>query len=282
MKLSFIHAGNFKLDGGAMFGVIPKRMWEKLNPADQNNLCSWSMRCLLIEEGKRKILVDTGLGDKQDDKFKSIFEPFGPQTLLGSLKEQGMNPEDITDVFLTHLHFDHCGGAVSRKENGELVPTFPNATYWSSRKHWDWAMNPNTREAASFLKENFVPLIEAGVVRFVEESGQEVFPGVKAEFFFGHTEEMMGLHINNDKGRFFYCADLIPSSFHIGLPYIMAYDLRPLETLTEKTRLLTDAVEQGIYLLFEHDPATGCATVHRNEKGRIVLAENISLNDLFS
>ncbi|HNE48951.1 MAG TPA: MBL fold metallo-hydrolase, partial [Saprospiraceae bacterium] len=161
MKLSFIHAGNFKLDGGAMFGVIPKRMWEKLNPADQNNLCSWSMRCLLIEEGKCKILVDTGMGDKQDDKFKSIFEPFGPQTLLGSLREQGMNPEDITDVFLTHLHFDHCGGAVSRKENGDLVPTFPNATYWSSRKHWDWAMNPNAREAASFLKENFVPLLEA-------------------------------------------------------------------------------------------------------------------------
>ncbi|MBL7831655.1 MAG: MBL fold metallo-hydrolase [Saprospiraceae bacterium] len=282
MKLSFINTGNFKLDGGAMFGIIPKRMWQKLNPADENNLCSWTMRCLLIEEGEKKILVDTGMGDKQDDKFRSIFEPFGNDTLLNSLGMHGIKPEDITDVFLTHLHFDHCGGAVIRSSDGSLSPTFPNATYWSSKKHWDWAMNPNPRELASFLKENFVPLLDAGCLKFVEYSGQEICPGVKTEFFFGHTEEMMGLHITNGKGKFFYCADLIPSSYHIGLPYIMAYDLRPLETLSEKTRILEDAVLNKTYLLFEHDLQTGCVTVKKDERGRIIIDEHIDLNTLYS
>ena len=281
MKLSFINTGNFKLDGGAMFGVIPKRMWNKLNPADDNNLCVWTMRCLLIEEGDRKILVDTGMGDKQDEKFRSIFEPFGDDTLMGSLDIYGLKPEDITDVFLTHLHFDHCGGAVTKTSDGKLLPAFPNATYWSSKKHWDWAMNPNPRELASFLKENFVPLMEHNCLKFVEYSGQEIIPGVQTEFFFGHTEEMMGLHISTQKGKFFYCADLIPSSYHIGLPYIMAYDLRPLDTLTEKTRILKSAVEHNEYLLFEHDPQTGCVTVKTDDRGRIVIDQHISLDSLF-
>ena len=280
MKLHFVNCGMFKLDGGAMFGIIPKKMWNKLNPADEDNLCTWTMRCLLIEEGSRRILVDTGMGDKQDEKFRSIFQPFGEDNLIGSLAKLGLTPGDITDVFLTHLHFDHVGGAVSKEASGKLVPTFPNAIYWSSKVHWDWAMNPNSREAASFLKENYVPLLEAGVVKYIEYSGQELLPGLKTQFLFGHTEEMMGLHINTGKNKFFYCADLIPSSFHLGLPYIMAYDLRPLITLKEKTELLERAIEENIYLLFEHDPSTGCVSVKKNEQGRIVINEVVELEAL--
>ncbi|HMG14335.1 MAG TPA: MBL fold metallo-hydrolase [Saprospiraceae bacterium] len=277
MKLHFVNSGLFKLDGGAMFGIIPKKMWNKLNPADEDNLCTWIMRCLLIEDGNRLILVDTGMGDKQDEKFRSFFQPFGDDNLLSSLDKLGFRPGDITDVFLTHLHFDHVGGAVMRNDSGNLVPTFPNAIYWSSKIHWEWAMNPNSREAASFLKENFVPLQEAGVVKYIEYSGQEIFPGVTTQFLFGHTEEMMGLHIDTGTSKFFYCADLVPSSFHIGLPYIMAYDLRPLVTLKEKEQLLERAVTENIYLLFEHDPTTGCVSVKKNEQGRIVIDQHVAL-----
>ncbi len=280
MKLHFVNSGLFKLDGGAMFGIIPKKMWNRLNPADEDNLCTWSMRCLLIEEGSRRILVDTGMGDKQDEKFRSIFQPFGDDNLIGSLSKLGLQPGDITDVFLTHLHFDHVGGAVSRESTGKLVPTFPNAIYWSSKTHWDWAMNPNSREAASFLKENYVPLLEAGVVKYIEYSGQELLPGIKTQFLFGHTEEMMGLNIDTGRNKFYYCADLIPSSFHLGLPYIMAYDLRPLITLQEKTDLLERAIIENIYLLFEHDPTTGCVSVKKNEQGRIVINEVVALDSL--
>ena len=280
MKLHFVNSGLFKLDGGAMFGIIPKRMWNKLNPADENNLCTWSMRCLLIEDDNKLILVDTGMGNKQDSKFISFFEPHGEDSLLGSINKLGFKPEDITDVFLTHLHFDHVGGAVTKTETGKLVPTFPNAIYWSSKNHWNWALNPNSREAASFMNENYVPLQEAGVLKFIEYSGQELIPGVKTQFLFGHTEEMMGLHINTGKNKFFYCADLIPSSFHIGLPYIMAYDLRPLITLKEKEDLLETAVRENIYLIFEHDPSTGCASVKMDERGRISLDSVVSLESL--
>ena len=280
MKLTVINSGFFKLDGGAMFGVVPKQLWQRLNPPDEKNLCTWSMRCLLIEIEDKKILVDTGMGDKQDDKFRSFFEPHGPYSLLGSLAEKGFKAEDITDVFLTHLHFDHCGGAVKTDENGNQVPTFPNATYWSNKSHYDWAFDPNPRERASFLKENFVPLMDAGVLKFVEEAeGLEIWKGVKARFVYGHTEAMMPLEITYNGQRIIYCADLLPSSFHIGMPYVMSYDVRPLVTLKEKKRLLEEAVERKDILFFEHDPQMECCTVKRNEKGRIVLDEALQLEE---
>ena len=289
MKLSVINTGFFKLDGGAMFGIVPKRMWEKLNPPDENNLCTWTMRCLLIETADRKILIDTGMGDKQDDKFRSHFEPFGDDNLLQSLEYQGVRAEDITDVFLTHLHFDHCGGAVSnihlkngQNTEGVLKPTFPNAIYWSNQTHWDWAMKPNAREVASFLKENFVPLQEQGVLKMVEKKENiEFIENIHIQFTNGHTEAMMMLKIRVGDKTLLYCADTLPSKWHIGLPYIMAYDVRPLESLKEKTALLEAAATEGWYLFFEHDPTTECATVKKDERGRIVLDKTFMLNDVF-
>ena len=279
MKLSVINTGFFKLDGGSMFGIVPKRMWEKLNPPDDNNLCTWAMRCLLVETDDRKILIDTGMGNKQDDKFKSHFEPFGDDNLLQSLENQGVKVEDITDVFLTHLHFDHCGGAVSR---AVLAPTFHNATYWSNQIHWDWAMKPNAREAASFLKENFVPLQEHGVLKMIEkEDNIEFIDNIHVQFTNGHTEAMMILKITVGNKTLLYCADTLPSKWHIGLPYIMAYDVRPLESLKEKAALLEVAVTEGWYLFFEHDPITECATVKKDERGRIVLDKTFKLNEVF-
>ena len=293
MTLHVINTGFFKLDGGAMFGVVPKSIWQKTNPADENNLCTWIMRCLLIEADDRKILVDTGAGDKQDDKFKSQFEPFGEDNLLQSLENQGVRVEDITDVFLTHLHFDHCGGAVSNAqlENGQnteggassvLKPTFPNAIYWSNQKHWDWAMKPNAREAASFLKENFVPLQEHGVLKMIEKVDNFQFiENIQIQFTNGHTEAMMMLKITVGDKTLLYCADSLPSKWHIGLPYIMAYDVRPLESLKEKTALLEAAATEGWYLFFEHDPTTECATVKKDERERIVLDKTFMLNEVF-
>ena len=280
MKVSTINTGFFKLDGGAMFGVVPKRLWEKLNPPDENNLCTWSMRCLLIETNDRKILVDTGLGDKQDARFRSHFEPFGTDSLLQSLEKQGLNATDITDVFLTHLHFDHCGGAISKNTQGILFPTFQNATYWSNQLHWDWAMSPNTREQASFLKENFEPLKEWGLLKFVELDGQEIFSGVKVHFQYGHTEAMMALEIKMGDKTLFYCADTMPSLWHVNMPYVMAYDVRPLETLKEKAAILEQAITEGWYLIFEHDPLTECATVKKTEAGRIVVDKKYLLNEI--
>lgn len=281
MKISTINTGFFKLDGGAMFGVVPKRLWEKLNPADENNLCTWAMRCLLIETGDRKILVDCGIGEKQDAKFRSHFEPHGTDNLFQSLEQKGLSPEDITDVFFTHLHFDHCGGAVVKNEEGALVPAFPNATYWTNKTHFDWAMNPNPRERASFLKENFVPLQEAGILRFIDEAASKnVFDKIDVKLVYGHTEAMMVLYIHTEDFTLVYCADVIPSSHHIGLPYVMSYDLRPLKTMAEKTALLEEAVTERQILYFEHDPKIECATVRKNERGRIVLDETFSLSDL--
>lgn len=271
MKLTPINTGFFKLDGGAMFGIVPKRLWQRLNPPDDNNLCTWAMRCLLIETKDRKILVDTGLGDKQDDKFRSHFEPHGDDNLLSSLAQVGVQPEAITDVFLTHLHFDHVGGAVKRDSKGALVPTFPNATYWTNEAHYQWALNPNAREKASFLKENFVPLMDAKVLRFIDVPNDgEWLPGIRIRYVYGHTEAMMLLFIDTGDKTVVYTADLIPSSYHIGMPYIMAYDLQPLKTLAEKKQLLEEALAGNYELFFEHDPHLERCTVKKNERGRIV------------
>lgn len=272
MKINTIDTGFLKLDGGAMFGIVPKRMWQKLNPPDENNLCTWAMRCLLIETTNRKILIDTGIGDKQDAKFRSHFEPFGDKNLLQSLETIGVQPTDITDVLLTHLHFDHVGGAVKVDSDGKLIPTFPNATYWSNETHWNWAMQPNEKEKASFLKENFVPLMEAGVVQFIDiqNDNQEWLPDINLRLVHGHTKAMMLPIITIKEKTFIYCADLIPSIHHIGMPYVMAYDIQPLFSLQEKERLLTDAANNGHILIFEHDPINACATVYKDERGRIV------------
>lgn len=282
MKLHTIETGFLKLDGGAMFGIVPKRLWQKLNPPDDNNLCTWSMRCLLVETDNRKILIDTGIGDKQDEKFRSHFEPHGDKNLISSLAEKGFQPEDITDVFLTHLHFDHVGGAVKYKD-GKLVPTFPNATYWSNEVHWRWAMEPNDREKASFLKENFVPLQEADVLRFidVQKDDLEWLPGFKLRFVYGHTEAMMVPILETNGKTLIYCADVIPSSFHIGMPYVMSYDVRPLLTLEEKERILKEGITYGHSLLFEHDPKSVGAALRLDEKGRIGAAKLFTGSEIF-
>ncbi len=275
MKLHSIDAGQFKLDGGAMHGVIPKSMWNKQNPADENNMVSWTMRCLLIEEGDRKILVDTGMGDKQSEKFFSYYYPSG-KTLLQSLNEKGFTAEDITDVFLTHLHFDHCGGAV-KKEGGDLKLQFPNATYWSCESHWKTATTPNAREKASFLKENILPIEESGQLQFVEEKQDVTFTeNIKVKFVYGHTEAMMLPVINYNGQTILYCADLIPAKSHISMPWVMAYDMQPLETLNEKERILPEALENDWWLFFEHDINNACCKLIQTERG-IRGGENVDL-----
>ncbi len=281
MKLRFIDTGFFKLDGGAMFGIVPRQLWQRLHQPDENNMCTWAMRCLLVETPDRKILVDTGIGNKQDDKFRAHFEPHGTASLESSLAQQGLTPDDITDVLLTHLHFDHVGGAVTRTPAGDLVPTFPNAVYWSNQRHYDWACNPNPREKASFLKENFVPLREAGVLKMIDfgETDQlKWLPGIELRLLFGHTEAMMMPILTIGAQRYIYTADLLPSSFHLGMPYVMSYDVRPLITLQEKERLLREAVEKGDILLFEHDPHTPGGRVVINPKGKHALEPIASLD----
>ncbi len=291
MKIRTINTGYFKLDGGAMFGIVPKRLWQKLNPPDENNLCTWAAKCLLVETESRKILIDTGLGNKHSDAFKKHFEPSENENIFQSLEKMGIQAEQITDVFLTHLHFDHCGGATiyapekkdtqSEQTSRELIPAFPNAIYWTNQRHWDWAMNPNAREAASFLKENFLPLQEKGVLKFVDiEDDIEFIKNMHIHFTYGHTEAMMVVKLVNGNKTLIYCADTLPSKWHIGLPYIMAYDIRPLESLNEKTALLEKAATEGWYLYFEHDPDTECATVKKDEKGRIVLDKTFALSEI--
>ncbi|MEY2835941.1 MAG: hypothetical protein RLZZ557_1603 [Bacteroidota bacterium] len=269
MQVYSIETEHFRLDGGAMFGVVPKTIWNKLNPADENNLCPWSMRCMLVVDGERKILIDTGMGNKQSEKFFSHYYPFGGNTLLGSLQSKGFSVEDITDVILTHLHFDHCGGAVSYID-GELKPTFPKATYWSSEAHWNAATMPNAREKASFLKENILPLQTAGQLQFVPEKMGErtrFSENIDIMFTYGHTASMMIPLINWHGSKVVYVADLIPSSMHIPLAYVAAYDMFPMTTLQEKEAFLEEAVQKEYLLFFEHDPSCICCRAVKTEKG---------------
>lgn len=283
MKISIVETGFFKLDGGAMFGVVPKVMWSKLNPPDEKNLCTWSMRCMLIEQGDQKILIDTGIGNKQDEKFFSHFEPHGDDSLMSSISNQGLNPEEITDVIITHFHFDHVGGALVRDGN-KIIPTFPNATYWSSQKHYDWAIEPNEREKASFLKENILPLRENGVLKFIPtEQGYELFDNVNIYFSYCHTEAMMIPHITLPNGNVvIYCADLMPSSFHIRKPYVMSYDIRPLETLKEREELYKVAIKDNYYLFFEHDPVTAFGKLMQNDRGRYYVDTKLNVSDILT
>jgi len=266
MQLYAVHAGLFKLDGGAMFGVVPKKIWNNLVPADDNNLCTWAMRCMVVVGGGHTVLIDCGMGNKQDEKFFGHYEPHGPYSLESSLQNHGIHTSDITDVFLTHLHFDHCGGAVKRNDKGKLIPAFENARYWSNEKHWNWAMQPNSREKASFLKENFEPLQKHGVLHFIEEH-EELFPGFSTIWTYGHTEAMMLPVIRYEKTHVGYCADLFPARAHLPLPYVMGYDIRPLVTISEKAALLKEAHEKNYVLFFEHDAAAECCRVVKSEKG---------------
>ena len=278
MKISIVETGNFKLDGGAMFGVVPQKLWKRLNPPDEQNMCTWSMRCLLVETGDKKILIDTGIGNKQGEKFRKHFEPHGEASLVGSLKALGHEAASITDVLLTHFHFDHVGGATVYNKAGENVPLFPEATYWTNEVHYNWALYPNAREKASFLQENFVPLKEQGILKFIDVQKEDIewMPGISLRYVYGHTEAMMMPIIDLDNGQqLIYCADLIPSSFHIGMPYVMSYDVRPLDTMKEKGRLLEDAIEKNQLLFFEHDPLTACISVQRDERGRVVVKEKV-------
>ncbi len=271
MKFHIIESGKFKLDGGAMFGVVPKSMWQRLNEPDENNLCTWNMRCLLIEHEDKLILIDAGLGYKQSEKFFSHFKPHGPYSLKQSINEVGFTFDDITDVLITHLHFDHVGGALMHNENGQIVPTFPKAKYWSNKKHFDWAFSPNPREKASFLKENFVPLADLGLLHFIPEDKEFRWLD-RFEFFIanGHTRSMMVPIIHADHGqRIIYCADLLPSIHHVRMPYVMSYDVDPLQTLKEKQIFYNKILEiPETYLFFEHDPENVMGKLRISDKGR--------------
>jgi glyoxylase-like metal-dependent hydrolase (beta-lactamase superfamily II) len=273
MQLYTINTGYFKLDGGAMFGVVPKVIWNKLYPADSNNLINMAMRCLLIEDGNRLILIDNGIGDKQDAKFFSHYDLHGDDTLDKSLAKNAFHRDDITDVILTHLHFDHCGGSIIR-EGEKLVPAFINAVYWSNKSHWQWATEPNAREKASFLKENILPIQESGQLKFIEplsdgsvQHGIKFSDSIRILLAEGHTASMMLPQIRYKEKTIVYMADLLPMAGHIPLPYIMAYDMFPLTTLKEKKTFLEEAVQQDWILFFEHDPVTECCTLQQTEKG---------------
>lgn len=272
MKLYSINTGYFKLDGGAMFGVVPKSIWMKLNPPDEKNLCSWAMRCLLIEDGNRLILVDNGIGNKQDEKFYSHYYLHGDDTLDKSLAKYGFGKNDITDVFLTHLHFDHCGGSIVR-EGDKLVPAFKNATYWSNEAHWKWATEPNDREKASFLKENILPIKESGQLKFIGVPSNNITmdnrlsAGINIHFASGHTDAMMLPRVSYKDRQIVFMADLLPCIGHIPVPYAMAYDTRPLITLEEKKSFLKEAQEKSYILFFEHDPLYECCDLQATDKG---------------
>jgi glyoxylase-like metal-dependent hydrolase (beta-lactamase superfamily II) len=276
MQLYSINTGFFKLDGGAMFGVVPKSIWNKVNPADENNLCSWALRCLLIEDGNRLILVDNGNGDKQDAKFFSHYHLHGDDTLDKSLAKYGFHRDDITDVILSHLHFDHCGGTI-RREGDKLVPNFKNATVWSNEEHWQWATHPNDREKASFLKENILPIQENDQLKFIpipnrgnplrQLASANFADSISIRIADGHTRAMMLPQIQYKDRTIVFMADLLPSQGHIPLPYVMGYDMFPMTTLDEKKTFLEEAVDNNYILFFEHDPKVECCTLQRTEKG---------------
>jgi glyoxylase-like metal-dependent hydrolase (beta-lactamase superfamily II) len=273
MNLHVINTGYFKLDGGAMFGVVPKTLWQRTNPADENNLCNWAMRCLLIEDGDRLILIDNGLGDKQDEKFFSHYYLNGNDSLMHSIHAAGYHVDDITDMFLTHLHFDHCGGGVTR-DGDRLVPVFKHARYWTNSDHWKWATEPNAREKASFLKENILPMKESGQLEFIDLQHESPFSTFDIFYASGHTDKMMIPMIRYKNKVICFMADLLPSVGHLPLPYVMGYDTRPLLTLEEKSRFLTEAADYGYVLFFEHDPVHECCTVKHTDKG-------VRLDDVF-
>ena len=279
MKIVSIETGDFKLDGGAMFGVVPKSLWARTNPADENNLCPWSMRSMLVDYGDRKVLIDNGIGDKQSDKFFSHFHLHGEDTLHKSLAKHGYHPDDITDVFLTHLHFDHCGGGVKYNEKGELETVFKNATYWSNEAHWNLALNPNDREKSSFLRENLLPMQASGQLEFIKTEGIFLL-GFDVLFADGHTEAQMIPHIEYQDKTIVFAADLLPSVGHIPLPYVMGYDTRPLLTLQEKKIFLETAAQKGHTLFLEHDYFHSCCTVKQTERG-VKLDQAFQFEDQF-
>jgi glyoxylase-like metal-dependent hydrolase (beta-lactamase superfamily II) len=282
MQLHAIETGRFKLDGGAMFGVVPKSLWQKETPADENNMCTWAMRCMLIIDESKKILIDTGMGNKQSEKFFSHYYPHGEASLELSLQEHGVSPTDITDVILTHLHFDHCGGAVSLDKE-KLTTAFPKATYWSNEIHWNDAINPNARERASFLKENILPIQESGQLKFIEEIPGERTPfteNIQIQFVHGHTKSMMLPVIKYHGKTIVYMADLIPSAAHIPIPYVMGYDMFPMTTLEEKEKFLSEAVEKDFILFFEHDHLVECCTVQKTEKGGYKKKDTLKLEEI--
>ena len=285
MKIYPLNTGNFKLDGGAMFGVVPKSLWERTNPADANNLCNWSMRCMLIEDGDRLILIDTGIGDKQSDKFFGHYYLNGDDSLNGNLAKLGFHRDDITDVFLTHLHFDHCGGSIEwNKDHTMLLPVFKNAGFWSNDRHWKWATEPNSREKASFLKENIMPIQETGQLEFIHRPDSGFLTqsplGFDILFADGHTDAQMIPHIQYKGKTIVFAADLLPSTGHIPLPYVMGYDTRPLLTLDEKAIFLNNVADNDYLIFFEHDHKNELCTLKHTEKG-VRLDETFSFNEVF-
>ncbi|MFD1314265.1 MBL fold metallo-hydrolase [Namhaeicola litoreus] len=286
MQIYPIQTGYFKLDGGAMFGVVPKVIWQKTNPADANNLIDMSLRCMLIEDGKRLILIDNGTGDKQSEKFFSYYYPYGDETLDNQLAKYGFHRDDITDVFLTHLHFDHCGGSIQfNKDKTGYQPAFKNAKFWSNKDHWQWATHPNPREKASFLPENIKPIEESGQLHFVDIPKEGILKnsplGFDILFVDGHTDKQMIPMINYQGKKLIFMADLLPTVGHIPLPYVMGYDTRPLITMSEKEKFLQKAVENEFYLFLEHDAVHEVCTLQQTEKG-VRLKETFVFNDLFS
>ncbi|MCR4032591.1 MULTISPECIES: MBL fold metallo-hydrolase [Flavobacterium] len=285
MKLYPIESGNFKLDGGAMFGVVPKTIWNKTNPADANNLIDIAARCLLIEDGNRLILIDTGMGDKQSEKFFGYYSLWGSHSLDKSLAKYGFHRDDITDVFMTHLHFDHCGGSVQwNSDKTGYEPAFKNAKFWTNENHWEWATKPNAREKASFLSENILPMQESGQLNFAERPESDF--GFSKELNFdiyyvdGHTEKQMIPYIKYQDKTIVFCADLLATAGHIPLPYVMGYDTRPLLTMPEKSKFLNAAADQNHYLFLEHDAHNQIITVEHTEKG-VRLKEVFTCEEIF-
>ncbi len=280
MKLYSANITNFKIDGGAMFGVVPKVLWEKKYPADENNLCNWALRSLLIDSGERKVLIDNGFGNKQDEKFMSRFHLNENKGIEKALEEHGYKTTDITDMLITHLHYDHCGGGVRTKDQGEGYElTFPNATYLVSKSQWENAMNPNSREKDAFLRENLIPMEESGQMRLIEKD-TELFPGLSVRLFNGHTPGQLIPFIRKEDTTIVFAADLFPSTVHIPLPYIMSYDIAPTKTLSEKENFLEEAVNNDYILFFQHDLYHECCTLHKTPGG-IRANDTFKLNDLF-